>query len=106
MDTSRAETASTLEGARQYVRPGKAVVPIPRSEKAPRIPGWPSLRIAEVLLAEHFSHGENIGLILGAASGGLVDIDFKPLASVPKCWCCGETYILDRLRESKGKTYA
>ena len=32
--------------------------------------------------------------------------DSKPLASVPKCWCCGETYTLDRLQESKSQTYA
>jgi hypothetical protein len=32
--------------------------------------------------------------------------DNKPLASVPKCWCCGQTYILDRLQESKGQPYA
>lgn len=32
--------------------------------------------------------------------------DSKPLTSVPKCWCCGKPYTLDRLQESKGKTYA
>ena len=30
----------------------------------------------------------------------------NPLESVPQCWCCGARYALDRLKESKGKTYA
>jgi len=30
----------------------------------------------------------------------------KPLASVPNCWCCKTPYQLDRLQESKGRTYA
>lgn len=44
MAASRAETASTLDAARQYVRSGLAVVPVPGDEKAPAIPGWPDLR--------------------------------------------------------------
>jgi hypothetical protein len=30
----------------------------------------------------------------------------KPLAAIPKCWCCGHPWRLDRLQESKGRTYA
>jgi hypothetical protein len=66
---------SGLEAARQYVRRGWAVVPIPRGEKAPVITGWPSLRLFEQDLPQHFASGENVGIILGAASGGLVDVD-------------------------------
>jgi hypothetical protein len=36
---------------------------------------WPNLRLKESDLLEPFSAESNIGLILGAASGGLVDID-------------------------------
>ena len=50
-------------------------MPIPLGAKAPRIPNWPALRLTERDLPTHFSNGGNIGLILGAASGGLVDID-------------------------------
>jgi hypothetical protein len=30
----------------------------------------------------------------------------KPLASVPKCWCCKTPWTLEQLQELKGKTYA
>jgi hypothetical protein len=30
----------------------------------------------------------------------------KPLASIPKCWCCKTLYQLERLQEWKGQTYA
>jgi hypothetical protein len=30
----------------------------------------------------------------------------KPLASVPKCWCCEAPYKLEGLQKSRGKTYA
>jgi hypothetical protein len=30
----------------------------------------------------------------------------KPLASVPKCWCCKVSYKLERVQKSSGKTYA
>ncbi len=29
----------------------------------------------------------------------------RPLAEVPRCWCCAEPYRLDRVEEWKGKTY-
>ncbi len=32
--------------------------------------------------------------------------DSKPLASVPNCWCCKAPWELDKLMDSKGKTYA
>ena len=59
-------------------------MPIPLGAKAPRIPNWPALRLTERDLPTHFSNGGNIGLILGAASGGLVDIDAAALK--PACW--------------------
>ena len=38
--------------------------------------GWPDLRITEATLGEYFNgRPQNIGLILGKASGGLVDVD-------------------------------
>lgn len=30
----------------------------------------------------------------------------RPLASVPKCWCCKVPYKLERLQKSQNKTYA
>jgi hypothetical protein len=66
---------ATLEAAREYVRRGWAVVPIPRGSKAPIIPGWPSLRLCENDLPRYFATDRNIGVLLGAPSGGLADLD-------------------------------
>lgn len=65
----------SLEAVRAYVRRGWRVVPIPRGQKAPREKDWPSVRLGEPELATRFSNGENVGLNLGSASGGLVDVD-------------------------------
>jgi hypothetical protein len=65
----------SLDATRALVRRDFAVVPVPRGAKAPRIPGWPSLRLNEADLPSHFSDGANVGVILGAPSGGLIDID-------------------------------
>jgi hypothetical protein len=61
--------------ARSYIRKGYAPVPIPSGKKSPTLKGWPKLRISEDEIAEYFDSRGNIGLILGKASGGLVDVD-------------------------------
>ena len=66
---------STLEAAHSYVRRGIRVVPLPRGSKKPIIPGWQHLRLTEEELSEHFGPGDNIGLLLGEPSSGLVDVD-------------------------------
>lgn len=66
---------SVLDAAVAYVEQDLAVVPIPPREKAPRIPNWTALRLRLIELPAHFSNGENIGLILGTPSGGLIDVD-------------------------------
>ena len=66
---------STLNYAQQYIRRGWAPVPIPAHQKGPRIRGWQNLRITD-LDAPHYFKGEpNVGIILGAASNGLTDLD-------------------------------
>lgn len=74
-DSAKVATISQLDAARRYVRNGLTVVPIPRGEKGPRIPGWQNLRLVDSDLPGYFSNGENLGVILGAASGGVVDAD-------------------------------
>jgi len=72
---SKAAVPRTLDAAREYVQRGFAVVPVPHGKKAPCIDGWQNLRLTENDLPEHFSNGANIGLILGAPSGHLIDVD-------------------------------
>lgn len=55
---------------------GWAPVPVPAGTKNPGRAGWQDMRFASAQEArESFPEGMNIGLILGAASGGLVDVD-------------------------------
>ncbi|MCC7085583.1 MAG: DUF3987 domain-containing protein [Pirellulales bacterium] len=61
--------------AREYVRRGWHVIPIPPKAKTPKIDAWEQLRIGEAELTKHFRTGSNIGVLNGEPSGWLVDID-------------------------------
>ncbi|MBT9556173.1 MAG: bifunctional DNA primase/polymerase [Myxococcales bacterium] len=71
-----------------YAAKGWVPVPIPPGEKGPRFKGWPSLRVeGENLvhtigdgcrrqpLVDAFAGDGNIGILMGDASGSLVDVD-------------------------------
>jgi len=60
-----------------YILGGHRVVPLPFGSKAPAIKEWPTLRITEADLSAYFPAGAhlNIGLLNGAPSGGLIDVD-------------------------------
>jgi putative DNA primase/helicase len=66
--------SSLLEVA-AYIRRGWFPVPIPPRKKVPKLKNWQNLRLAENDIRAHFGRGENVGLLLGQASGGLIDID-------------------------------
>ena len=57
---------------------GPAVLlPIPMGEKGPKLKGWQRLSLADMTPAHlaSLNHGNNIGVLLGAASQGLCSID-------------------------------
>jgi hypothetical protein len=64
-----------LRQARISLRKGWRPVPIPEGRKGPRIKDWPTLRLTRNDLKNAFSETDNIGIILGEASRGLVDVD-------------------------------
>lgn len=67
---------SRLSAAQHYRELGLAVTPVLARSKQPLLKNWPEAKIAGDELARRFADGAtNIGVILGAASGGLVDID-------------------------------
>jgi hypothetical protein len=68
------DEGNVLSSARKYTRWGWRVVPIPAGKKAPRLKGWQILRLKQSDLRHHFKGGENIGVLLGKPSRGLVDI--------------------------------
>src|SRR5689334_7342677 len=64
-------SVNTLDLVVSYILRGWAAVPIPLGEKGPVIPGWPTIRITKDAAAQYFKRPCNVGIILGAASGGL-----------------------------------
>jgi hypothetical protein len=76
-DATRGEplSAQPLDLVLGYARRGWRLVPIPRGQKRPTLTGWPDLRVRPEDVPRLFSHGENVGVILGPTSGDLVDID-------------------------------
>ena len=69
-------TDRILAAARAYCQRGWSVIPIPHRQKAPTIKGWQNLQLTEADLERHFNgRAQNIGVILGSRSGGLVDVD-------------------------------
>lgn len=62
--------------ARDYLMRGWCPLPIPSGKKRPYIEGWPELRITQHEADYYFpSDPMNIGVLLGEASAGLVDVD-------------------------------
>jgi hypothetical protein len=67
---------SALGAVRRYHNRGFAVVPIPHRSKRPILEGWESLSLTTDELSEHFNgKPQNVGLLLGKPSGGLIDVD-------------------------------
>lgn len=67
---------SALETAIQYIGRGWSPIPIPYRSKKPTLPGWNERRLTNTDAPRYFREADqNIGVLLGAPSGGLVDID-------------------------------
>jgi hypothetical protein len=64
-----------VAAAGDYLRRGYQPVPIPAASKSPIVRGWQHLRLRHNDLRRAFASGGNIGLLLGSASHGLVDVD-------------------------------
>lgn len=74
------------DAAAFYLSQGWTPVPIPFREKGPKIPGWQSFTNSQVaanfgeLFPEH--QDRNVGVVLGDASGRLVDVDCDCIPAV------------------------
>ena len=70
------ESSAIIDAARAYVRRGWPPIPVPFRTKRPVLNEWQRLRIDEAQLPRYFDgHPQNIGVLLGEPSGGLVDVD-------------------------------
>ncbi len=68
--------ASARAAAHAYLHRGWAPIPVPFQSKRPVLISWPELRLTEADLPRFFEEGaQNIGILLGEASGDLVDVD-------------------------------
>jgi hypothetical protein len=59
----------------RYINHGYAVIPIPAGRKAPNLSNWQHLRMRPEDAPTYFDNGQNIGILLGEPSNGLVDVD-------------------------------
>ena len=66
---------SVQSSAKNYILDGYSVVPIPSGQKGPVLPNWLNLRLKVEHIPQHFSEDCNIGILLGPASGDLIDVD-------------------------------
>lgn len=66
---------NTLTAAQKYIEAGYAVIPVPPGQKGSKTEEWQKLRLIAADIPKFFTEKSNIGVILGEASGGLVDID-------------------------------
>ena len=67
---------TALDAALSYIARGWSPVPIPHRSKAPVVRDWQALRIGETEAPRYFNGvPQNVGVILGTASGYLSDAD-------------------------------
>ncbi len=66
---------SVLRAVQDYTAKGYRVVPIAPRSKRPLYAGWPDLRLTMDELPAYFGSDENLGVLNGEPSGGLIDID-------------------------------
>lgn len=81
----RVSTQSSLDIALDYHRRGWAVLlPLPRGEKNPKRTRWQTERFeSEEQVVAKFDGGDyNIGIRLGEASGGLIDVDIDDVGAL------------------------
>lgn len=67
---------TTREAAESYLGRGWAPIPVPFMKKGPTLEKWPDLRLTVSALPHYFDGApQNIGVLLGEPSGGLIDVD-------------------------------
>ena len=79
----RTEINPPREWARFYVAHGWSPIPVPFKTKKPILGEWQNLRLTQADIPDYFDgQPQNIGVLLGEASGGLIDIDLDALEAV------------------------
>ncbi len=81
-----------------YYRMGLAVVP--NEGKIPLLEGWPSRHLTEDEIPLLFGNGENVGLLNGEPSGGLVTVDMD----VPEALKITDRYLIETTKSGREGT--
>ncbi len=68
-------TTTLLDDVLTLYARGFALIPVPYGQKRPVAPGWQDLRLDASGIRAAFQIPSNIGVLLGAPSAGLIDID-------------------------------
>ncbi len=78
-----AKSVSSGELALRWIKRGCCPIPVPYKQKAPTVKGWQQLRLTAENYADYFNNDPmNVGLLLGEASGGVVDVDLDTTEAV------------------------
>jgi putative DNA primase/helicase len=74
---------ATRKAAARYIEAGWAPIPVPPGQKNPNRRGWQNehLRLEDV--PKCWTNGQNVGVLLGSPSGGLVDVDLDVAELLP-----------------------
>lgn len=75
-------TEEARRAAVGYIRRGVAPIPVPAGEKNPNRPDWQNERISEQEVPKRWTTGQNVGVLCGEPSGGLVDVDLDSAEAV------------------------
>ncbi len=75
---------STIEYAGMYIDAGFGPIPVRFKGKKPTLADWPNARVGCENLDQFFPSGKdsNVGILLGEASGNLVDVDLDTAVAV------------------------
>ncbi len=88
---------SSASAAAKYVKSGYAPIPIPAGRKAPNLSNWQHLRMQLEDVPKYFNNGQNVGILLGEPSGGLIDVDLD----TPEAVAAGRYLLPDTLRSGR-----
>ncbi len=69
------DASQTIAQVKAYLDRGFAPIPVEYQQKAPNLKNWPNATLCQKDLPEHFGSPHNIGVVLGAKSNGLLDVD-------------------------------
>lgn len=76
IDRPDQQPPTAREAAGAYLARGWCPIPVPYRQKGPNLKGWQQFRCQDADLDRLFPSGPlNVGVSLGAASGGLIDLD-------------------------------